>query len=960
MQESLRLDTANIPYKTLYTRVIGWSNLLNWNSKDTTSFAHLKQSWYDIEHSKNTVTNTLPLIKNKTQLLLNKNVIPIINIDYKFSYINANAIKRGTLRIKQNKIVQTAKRGNPYLIKHINIVGLAIDKVYANTVYQLKLDKNFILSNLQSKHKVRYVIINTSTNQTYKLSDNQSINIRFTKSGINVLKIIAYNGNKEFVTYQSIKVVSSTTKYRSDEIDANEHKLLTSTIPFKGYDETIATTSYADYHIFYHYYNNTTTAEYKLKKPIIIVDGFDPQNQRSYKRLYNYDLVYGNKKLGEELRKKGYDIIILNFPMTGTNESDDVEKEKEKNGGVIIPLINGDIRRDGGTDYIERNAFLLVKLIQTINAKLTTNGYGNQKLVVVGPSMGGLISRYALAYMEKHNMNHNTGLWISFDAPHLGANIPLAIQKDLYFFGYNGEQEAAQTAYELGMRCPATRQMLIEQLDGLNGASSFFQQFFSNMTNNGLPGSNGFPQNLRKIALVNGSSKGIKTNNPNDMFLKLDAKKLGMTFVKIRNRFIPSTYETTEYFRGKVSTTGFIYVNTIEIGSDINNKNTNGSMDVMPGGTYSAQDTIKEEFDKGLPNFLNTKWTIKHNHCFIPLISALAFNNSNLKWDNRIDNRDLVETGEIPFDNYYVPEENQPHIKLTEQSVFWLLCQLNGNYFNQYNNCKISGSSLICDQATYTIENLPKGATVEWGESDSHLSLLTITAGQGTKTAVFKAKWFNGLTSITANITIGNNTFTLTKKNIWVGTPSWKQKIKLTCHSHKLTPPIEVGLNSLHTYFAYLDNDDDHDFGDFKWSVDGQAMHETGNFNSITYNLLGINTLRVSRFNECGEGAYVEYKINVVKDGGSGNGNGAPITSLKVYPNPAHNDIELILQEQSLSQKESREPYVIEIWNSQNKVKTIKLTDNKVFINISDLPKGFYYIILYKNEKTYKQTFIKY
>ncbi len=38
MRESLLLDTAKIPYKTLYDRVIGWSDLQNWNSGDTTSF----------------------------------------------------------------------------------------------------------------------------------------------------------------------------------------------------------------------------------------------------------------------------------------------------------------------------------------------------------------------------------------------------------------------------------------------------------------------------------------------------------------------------------------------------------------------------------------------------------------------------------------------------------------------------------------------------------------------------------------------------------------------------------------------------------------------------------------------------------------------------------------------------------------------------------------------------------
>jgi hypothetical protein len=51
---------------------------------------------------------------------------------------------------------------------------------------------------------------------------------------------------------------------------------------------------------------------------------------------------------------------------------------------------------DGGSDYIQRNAFTLVKLIDTINGMKASNA---DSLIIVGPSMGGLISRYALTYM---------------------------------------------------------------------------------------------------------------------------------------------------------------------------------------------------------------------------------------------------------------------------------------------------------------------------------------------------------------------------------------------------------------------------------------------------------------------------------------------------------------------------------------------------------------------------------
>src|SRR5690606_10940129 len=77
-----------------------------------------------------------------------------------------------------------------------------------------------------------------------------------------------------------------------------------------------------------------------------------------------------------------------------------------------------------GTDYIQRNAFVLQEVIKWVNSvKL-----GTEKNVVLGQSMGGVIARYALKNMEDYNLSHDTRTYISQDSPHLGANIPLGYQ----------------------------------------------------------------------------------------------------------------------------------------------------------------------------------------------------------------------------------------------------------------------------------------------------------------------------------------------------------------------------------------------------------------------------------------------------------------------------------------------------------------------------------------------------
>ena len=164
----------------------------------------------------------------------------------------------------------------------------------------------------------------------------------------------------------------------------------------------------------------------------------------------------------------------------------------------------------------------VVALLQRENLKLQQNGSSNQ-IVLIGPSMGGLVSRYALASMEKNNIPHNTRLWVSYDSPHLGANIPISAQSNLYFYGFLGGNEEAKTKYSENFYSPAAREMLIEQLDaanpmkgvdGQNNGDPFRNLFKQNIINNGVANSNGFPLLSRKIAISNGNTD--MSNNVDD------------------------------------------------------------------------------------------------------------------------------------------------------------------------------------------------------------------------------------------------------------------------------------------------------------------------------------------------------------------------------------------------------------------------------------------------------------
>ena len=150
--------------------------------------------------------------------------------------------------------------------------------------------------------------------------------------------------------------------------------------------------------------NNATST---IQKPLIVVEGFDcgllgVENEYGEADLQqfidSYQFMISN--LEDEL--SAYDIIYINF----------------KNG----------------KDYMQRNAYLVEDIIKWVNHEKAVAG-STVSNVVLGQSMGGIIARYALKDMEDQydttfvgTWRHDTRLYVSPDAPHQGANIPLSIQ----------------------------------------------------------------------------------------------------------------------------------------------------------------------------------------------------------------------------------------------------------------------------------------------------------------------------------------------------------------------------------------------------------------------------------------------------------------------------------------------------------------------------------------------------
>ena len=435
---------------------------------------------------------------------------------------------------------------------------------------------------------------------------------------------------------------------------------ISSTITFQGNDESSAHLGTGEYKIYY------DTVDGVLDKPIFFVDGFDPGDSRSIPLMYDL-LNYGNpvQNLGDVVRDAGYDIIALNFPIY-TSSSD---------GTTVI---------DGGGDFIQRNAFILIELINTINGMKT----GNEENVVIGPSMGGLISRYALRYMEQYSIPHETRLYVSFDAPHLGANVPIGLQ---YLFNYllNGDPNVPEAEFLVNdlLNSAAAKQMLIDHYTPhlLNGSAyeqdptlidamgaANFREVFQNELD-----AMGLPLNTRNIAITNGSGIGEMTGTPgmeliNHLFYTgiqdgFDTRaNMTVNFTPLADQIAQVCDFIGQFFF-------FVWIDAYSYNAIAKSLVNSDGIDSAPGGQFDLY-----SFDDGT-NPLITEFVENLNSQyfnFIPTLSGLAIEDSD--WYIQPD------ASYSPFDNVYIPINNEPHVTLTDGNVAFTLDEIFGDTLSSY------------------------------------------------------------------------------------------------------------------------------------------------------------------------------------------------------------------------------------------------------------------------------------
>ncbi len=676
---------------------------------DTSTADHFFQAYHDLRlaaYDSALLPRSTETLEGVARIRFAADRIPLGITVVDCAHLDTLSLRDGLLKLGPDSMLYdvAGRSRSPWLLRRTAVAAPLVMGELTQGQHVFELNADLINTHLTTlpldRRAVDYIKVDFDDgNAPVGLRPGQQTTVTYSTYGLRVLQFSIVLRDGTTVTAKGALMVNEVSA-RTTAVDKAPCLVdqFNSTIPFAG--------SVTGGDAYYYYRDGVPCggSRQQLRKPIIMVDGFDPNNGRDGREVFNNNLGYNNGlNLGTQLRDDGYDVIILDFSGSRSHAAND------------------------GADYLERNAMVLVELINRVNAELLANG-STEKLVVIGPSMGGLIARYALAYMEANptapytdratgqrrtppvfpggGPSHHTRLYVSFDSPHLGANIMIGAQLFVEFFARMGNRDAEKGRDKLNSI--AARQMLLDHYDyHLSAGQSVIAPaperypFKQHLYQNGLPGSGGWPTQLRKVTMVNGSMTGVGMHQPGRA-----AFSMKVTFVRGWRRLFAGLGSLITLSKGQVSftqgygTDGEVFMGTyppvpFRSGRQEEHRWSASkpgicSLDNAPGGYYSTQAEIHSPDDPSGPktwfgkalNIGPIKWDkITNEHSFIPTISALAFQSApgmtgvrpdldHDLCDNTLADRDLICSGNTPFDAYYGPRgANEDHVALTTGNV---------------------------------------------------------------------------------------------------------------------------------------------------------------------------------------------------------------------------------------------------------------------------------------------------
>ncbi len=631
-----KLDHRKIPSGILIDRAYRLVNDDNLNGKNTdytTELDTLLELYSELYYGHwrydtlKTVFAWDSLAKQYTQSSGN---IPLFLIHQRYHRIKPNAFEKKWLTIENKQLVDHTGGGTPFEEKHVFAMA-PLTKTLS------KRQATFVLPDFLvcASHKIDRLEIDFDDGKGFRrLSVNEPIDVAFSHKKEAIIMVRAIDHEDTLLSQSKVLLPMDYIIDRIPEHTLNDVPNQTITLAVNGKDHEYGVWLGCD--------------NFYLRKPVIIVEGYDPTNRRYVyvsgapeypnkdwdTNLYS---VANEQKMADKLRNAGYDIVILNFA--------------------------------DGLDPLEDQAQVVEALIREVNRKLAAVG-SYHELVIIGPSSGGIIARYALAEMEGRGEDHNTRLYISFDAPHQGANVPLGLQHLMVFLSRSFPHawvkwKTVEQIKDVFYAKP-TKQLLVYHASKTDRGekeakpADEFGEFFTNL--NSLNGGKGYPVKCRKVAIANGSGSGMK-QNAIDPGTQLFAINLiyGLANVVTSGWALPDN-SGVRVFHGVATFLGIItnYANVW-----VNNTKP---YDGAPGG---KGDFVAKSVEQIGGRFTDCKATScdQQYEDFIPTISALDLRNTTDLFYNVHANltggkNEAFALGSsiTPFDAIFVSSTNTKHV----------------------------------------------------------------------------------------------------------------------------------------------------------------------------------------------------------------------------------------------------------------------------------------------------------
>lgn len=669
-----------------------------YGNADTSGVSHFLQAYYELHVGDYAYKSAEPcrqLLRDNARYYQERGQVLLGALRYRFNYIDSNAVRNNQLQwsagVNSQLLDVAGRNGSPYLLREV-VVGAALADTLRRGSANFRLDPASIFTNTGVALTSASIDFNDGSGAR-ACTPGQSVTIGYATAGRKTLRYtFNYADGSQFTTYSTLYVAQpSCTNCRgiaTTGIQPCRTESLMAAIAYRG------ARAQADISYYYRAANTNCPdpGAAPVIKPVIVIDGFDHNDKRGGTEIFNKYLSYVDggraQNLGTELRNAGYDVVIMN----PKNVYATVQVSTQ-----FGPVSYQYIAQRGGSDYIERNGLALVSLIQELNRQMQSAG-STEKLVVIGPSMGGQIARYALSYMEANTLAHNTRLYIALDSPHNGANIPIGLQRFVKYFAGETEDENLKDALAQ-IDAPASREMTLQHYtQGTAFAPHPDRAMFVNAMLGFRPA--GFPADLRRVAVTNGALNGAQQRDQNGQVVNdrsqaffLEQKGIPTStasiifnilspLLSLATRTITTASGRVWYAPGQGQTA--TVARTYKLGSGGNTFDATGApgscgLDGAPGGYRSFFGEVAEGNNTSGVFQRRNFYSVRDKAVFIPMLSGLAY--TPAAYDNcaSVSGTDLVCAGTTQFDGYYGPATaNEEHIQLTPGNVDFMRKEILG------------------------------------------------------------------------------------------------------------------------------------------------------------------------------------------------------------------------------------------------------------------------------------------